>query len=89
MKPFIKIVLVVLAAYSVATAEPAQRTAMQEGVIAFAASIHNACTRVASPCTQGIRFIRSLVSSNPQSPDAVSELPMDHGPERQLERSFR
>lgn len=89
MRSIVKLTLLGLAAYSVFTAAPSQQLAMYEGAKAFAQSIQDACTRSASPCSQGIQFAKSLVGSGQESREAVSEAQPEKGPRRPLDGTLR
>jgi hypothetical protein len=49
MRFLLRVVLIGVAVYSIATASPAQQAAMYEGVRAFGLSVRDACLRT-SPC---------------------------------------
>jgi hypothetical protein len=89
VRSIVKLTLVALVAYSVFTAAPSQQLAMYEGVKAFAHAIQDACTRAASPCSQGIQFAKSLVGSTQEPREAVSDVQVDKGPRRPLDGTLR
>ncbi|OYW51832.1 MAG: hypothetical protein B7Z29_21175 [Hyphomicrobium sp. 12-62-95] len=56
--------MVVLLAYSAATASPDQQMAILNGIAALKESVLDACRREKSPCTDAVQFARSALSSS-------------------------